>query len=162
MERAGNCVALLARAALFSEPRQRLNEAAQRVDSASDALRRALRERLAAEGQRVAKARAQLREHRPDQLVALSRRRLDAVQRRFTECARQRVAGSRQRLSRAEDMLRLLSPQTVLERGFSITTLADGTVVKSARQLTAGVEIVTRVKDGTARARVEGTTALEP
>lgn len=62
---------------------------------------------------------------------------------------RQRLAERQQRLQRVGDMLRLLAPQTVLERGFSITTLADGRLIPSVKGLVAGTQLITRLSDGT-------------
>jgi exodeoxyribonuclease VII large subunit len=48
-----------------------------------------------------------------------------------------------------ERALGALSPQAVLERGFSMTTLKNGTIVRSRSQIAGGQKIVTRVADGT-------------
>jgi exonuclease VII large subunit len=42
-----------------------------------------------------------------------------------------------------------------LERGYTLTTTADGDLVRSAAGIPLGGEIVTRFADGTARSRVE-------
>ncbi len=42
-----------------------------------------------------------------------------------------------------------------LERGYTLTLGADGRVLRSARQLAAGSELVTRFADGSARSRVD-------
>ncbi len=54
---------------------------------------------------------------------------------------------------------RLLSAYDVdrqLERGYSLTLTADGTLVRSAADVAERQEIVTRFADGTVRSRVEG------
>ncbi|MGA2932885.1 MAG: exodeoxyribonuclease VII large subunit, partial [Acidimicrobiales bacterium] len=43
-----------------------------------------------------------------------------------------------------------------LERGYSLTLTADGTLVRSAADVAEQQEIVTRLADGTVRSRVEG------
>jgi exodeoxyribonuclease VII large subunit len=65
-------------------------------------------------------------------------------------------------LARQEEHLiswqRLLAAYDVdrqLERGYSLTMTAAGTLVRSADQLAEGDELVTRFADGTARSRVE-------
>lgn len=45
-------------------------------------------------------------------------------------------------------LLKALSPETVLARGFSLTMLADGTVLRSASQAPAGVVIKTQLAEG--------------
>lgn len=156
VERQKSRVAVLARGPLFGEPRQRLDEAAQRLDAATEALAWTARQRLSLSRQRAADRLATLRLHRPDQLIAFRRQALAAMRRQLAECTRQRVLDRRSRLERAAGMLRLLAPETVLQRGFSITTLADGTVIESAASLQPGQRICTRLKDGSVESTVNG------
>lgn len=149
LERVRNRVAYLSRAALFSEPTRRLDAAAQRLDLAQDALGRAARDRVSREVRRVGDLCSVVRAHRPDQLIGLRRQQLGALERRLSAAVRQRLAERQQRLQRGGDMLRLLAPQTVLERGFSITTLADGRLIPSVKGLVAGTQLITRLIDGT-------------
>jgi exodeoxyribonuclease VII large subunit len=102
-----------------------------------------------------------LRQHRPDQVLGLSRQRLFALQRQLGECARQRLKERHQRLTRLEEMLRLLAPETALARGFSITTLRDGTIVDSVYEAPPGTPIRTRVRDGTLDSTVSSSTRRE-
>ena len=48
-----------------------------------------------------------------------------------------------------------------LERGYSLTTTADGDLVRSATELAERQEIVTRFADGTVRSRVEATHMVQ-
>lgn len=52
-------------------------------------------------------------------------------------------------LARAQDLLRVLSPDAVLARGFSITMLPDGTVVRNPDQTPPGTNLTTRLATGT-------------
>jgi len=52
--------------------------------------------------------------------------------------------------------LEAVSPIRVLERGFSITTLADGSVVRSALDVPTGTSIDSRFVDGSVRSTVSG------
>ena len=60
------------------------------------------------------------------------------------------VARIAARLDRVSDRLRLLSPYGVLERGYSLTTTADGAVVRDASSLAKGARIHTRFAVGEA------------
>jgi exodeoxyribonuclease VII large subunit len=155
LERVRNRLAYLSRAALFSEPTRRLDAAAQRLDLAQDALGRAVRDRLSREARRVGDLFSVVRAHRPDQLIGLRHQQLGALERRLAGALRQRLAEREQRLQRVGDMLRLLAPQTVLERGFSITTLADGRLIPSVKGLAVGTRLVTRLSDGAVQSVVE-------
>ncbi len=63
----------LSRTALFREPAKRVAEAAQRLDLAGESLRRALRSWLDEQERRLKAFNASVRQHRPDQLLALRR-----------------------------------------------------------------------------------------
>jgi len=161
LERYRNRVGSLARSALFSEPRRRLDEAAQRIDALGDALSYEVRARIEMRAQRVTHLLGALRQHRPDQVLGLSRQRLFALARQLGECARQRLKERRQRMGRVAEMVRLLAPETALARGFSITTLRDGTIVDSVHDTPPGTPIRTRVRDGTLDSTVSSTTRRE-
>lgn len=145
----------LARSALFREPRLRLDEAAQRIDSAIEALRRATRDRLSACREHVSGLAAFLREHRPDQLVALRRQRLAALAPRLQQCARAALSTETRRLKEIESLLRLLSPNATLERGYALAFGADGALVRSAGDLKKGDALTVRLADGEAETKVE-------
>ncbi|MBN8645611.1 MAG: hypothetical protein J0L61_10290, partial [Planctomycetes bacterium] len=55
----------------------------------------------------------------------------------------------------------IVGPMSVLSRGYSITTLNDGRLVRSAGDAAPGAVIVTRVSDGAVRSVVEGEGGAE-
>ena len=138
----------LLRSALFREPARRIEEAAQRADLADQSLRRALESRLADLSRRVETLASRVRQHRPDQVLTLHRQRLRNVAGTLTERFLQRLRGGRDRVTRAGDMLRLLSPGHTIGRGYTITTAADGKVIRSTTDAPAGSELHTRLRDG--------------
>ena len=148
-------VDFLARSTFFREPAKRLAEAQQRTDLAEEALRRAMRERVSAGRQRVEALLARLRQHRPDQFVALRRQHFQALRAqlegRFHEAWKEPQA----RCARLAGMLRLLAPAATLARGYSMTMKADGTMVGSADEVRPGMRLITRLADGDVKSRVE-------
>jgi len=60
----------------------------------------------------------------------------------------------RHRLAQAQTRLELLSPNATLRRGYSITRLADGRIVRSVTDVPVGTEISTLVLDGQFRSVV--------
>ena len=50
---------------------------------------------------------------------------------------------------------RALDPRRVLERGYTITRTADGTIVRAAGVLSSGDVVVTETGDGKVQSRVE-------
>jgi exodeoxyribonuclease VII large subunit len=156
---------------LFGEPQRRLQQGMQRLDWTSEALRGALRTELGAARQRVALLEAAVLRHRPDLELAgrvqavegLKQRmeralrsgltmpgaELDRVKSQFTKAIQPRIQELGQRLSEIRGKLRLLDPQRVLERGYSITLGADRRVLRSAAEVHSGEKIQTRLGDGT-------------
>lgn len=89
--------------------------------------------------------------------VALARERglIDAQRRRVLESGRRRGRDATVRLDMADARLRALDPRRVLERGYTITRTADGTVVRSARAVSTDDELITETADGAVRSRVQ-------
>ena len=103
---------------------------AQRVDQLSDALSASLT---------IAHSKAE--------------RRLECVRPRLTPALRLVLQRAEARLENATAKLAAYSPYGVLERGYSLTTTADGAVVKDAATLKPGDVLVTRLAKGTVRSK---------
>ena len=149
----------LVRSDLFREPGRRIEQSAQRVDLAEQALHRAADARLADLARRLDTLSARIRQHRPDQVLALHRERLAGLMLAITERFRQRLRIRTDRLARAADMLRLLSPEKTIARGYTITTSPDGRVLRSTADAPPGGEIHTRLRDGTIVSTVSATSS---
>ena len=98
---------------------------AQRVDQLSDALASSLT---------IAQANAE--------------RRLARVMPRLAPALRLRMQRAESRLQKAEAQLKAYSPYGVLERGYSLTTAADGSVVRDAKDVKTGDRLTTRLANG--------------
>jgi exodeoxyribonuclease VII large subunit len=73
---------------------------------------------------------------------------------RWQRAGREHVAALAQRLGALERSLLHLSPQAVLERGYSIVTTTDGAIVQDADAIAIGVSIGVQFARGEAEARV--------
>lgn len=144
----------LARSALFREPTQRIEQAAQRLDSAEQALSRAASAHLAELRTRVTAAESALRQHRPDQQLALLRERIASLAARLDERAAHQVQRQRERARRVAEMLRLLSPKSTLQRGYNLATDSEGRLIRSVAGLSEGTVLVTEFADGKAESVV--------
>lgn len=130
-------------------PRRLLEGHAQHLDDLVEGLRaganRALQERRRSAGilgQRLIAARPSARLGREVRLQAELRRRL-------VSGVRMRLAGQKERLARLHDRLRLLSPEAVLARGYSITLdAASGAVVRDAALVQPGQRLISRLAMG--------------
>jgi exodeoxyribonuclease VII large subunit len=149
-------LAHFATGSLVRVPRARLDAATQETDLAAETLQRMIRERIRIATQRLADLSTELRQHRPDQRVILCRGQAGALRARFGEVFRHQLDTRRQRFARGAELLRLLSPDATLQRGYSITRRADGSVLKSARDVAPGTALRTRLRDGEIASVVEG------
>ncbi len=138
----------LLRSALFREPARQIEQAAQRVDLADQSLRRAVDSRLAEFSQRLDALGSRVRQHRPDQVLALHRQTIGSIAVALAERFQRRLQHKKDRVVRSGDMLRLLSPEHTIGRGYTITTTAEGKVVRSTADVAPGSELHTRVRDG--------------
>ena len=111
----------------LAHPRRRLQEWAQRLDDAGVALARETKSRL------------RDRRHRVDQTALRLQRLAPTAQ----------LAVRREQLAALTSRLRLLSPDNVLARGYSITTdAATGQVIRDPQQTRPGQALRTRVQHG--------------
>ena len=83
-------------------------------------------------------------------------RRLERLRPRLLPALRLHVQRTEARFEQASAKLTAYSPYGVLERGYSLTTTAEGAVVKDAAMLKAGDVLVTRLAKGTVRSKCEG------
>ena len=161
----------LGAAGLFGEPRRRLQQGMQELDWAAEALRAAVRSAVLAVRQRVELLEATVLRHRPDRELAVRHQTVETIRQRmersirgelgllkgalerqevqFGKTVQPGLAACRQRLAEVSGKLRLLDPQRVLERGYSITTDGEGRVLRSAGEVRPGEKIQTRLGDGT-------------
>ena len=59
-------------------------------------------------------------------------------------------------LAKKAAKLDALSPLQTLSRGYSIPTTEDGSVIRSAKELTENMEFTLRLKDGSRNCMVKG------
>ncbi len=83
-----------------------------------------------------------------------ARAQLDRQTTRLDEVTTRRLDDAANRLDQASLRARLLDPARVLARGWTITTDADGNVIRSVGDVASGTNITTRVADGTVRSTV--------
>ncbi|MEP6669226.1 MAG: exodeoxyribonuclease VII large subunit [Chthoniobacter sp.] len=150
-----NRLAYLSRVASPQALLRTLREYAQRVDMAGEVLRRTIQERRRTCERQLVDLRARLREHLPDQQLALSRHSLSTLTSRVGNCARAQVLKQKQRFAHVEALLKALSPEATLARGFSITSIRGGAIIRSVSQVAPQTKLTTRFKDGSVNSVAE-------
>ena len=139
----------IARHEHFRRPLDRINQLRQLIDDRDRSLRVAMNSHIWELQRDLREIEQSLAEHRPAIRVRLLRERVRSVQQRLTYAATIDRQRRRSRLDSLERELRAVSPEAVLRRGFSLTTIKkDGAVVRSAKQIKGGEKLVTRLSDG--------------
>jgi exodeoxyribonuclease VII large subunit len=137
-------------------PRRRLDEFLQRLDDLQSGLLRCAKQ--GAKERRVAwyNLATRLLRVRPARLLKQRRELLKAGRHRLHELAQVHLRNWQNLFSAAEAQLRLLGPEQVLARGYSITMdAATGTVLREAAEVKAGERLKTRLKTGEIFSRAE-------
>ena len=91
----------------------------------------------------------------PNLYFDTKRMQLISVSTQFDALEKAILHRARIRLQENAAKLQALSPLSVLARGYSVTTLADGTVVHSTNQLSENTEITVQLADGKAACTVK-------
>ena len=139
-------VAIVGQVAAFADAVADLQESIAQRAGASTTRAADLLDDLAQRTARSATAVLDRRADRLDDLVGRLRRSPMATLDRQAE-----------RLAGVTDNLRALDPARILARGWSITRLADGTLVRSMTDTAVGDTLVTHVTGGTVTSTVDGT-----
>jgi len=130
-------------------PRRRFNLWLQQLDELQTGLRRCVKQ--TARQQRIAwrNAAERLSRIRPAQVLARRWELLRQETQHLHQQARHRWRDRQNQLTALRDRLRLLGPEQVLARGYSITRdAATGKILRSANQVTGGQRLRTRLKTG--------------
>jgi exodeoxyribonuclease VII large subunit len=138
-------------------PRRHVEERRQLLDELEARLFRRTRQALREHRRTWHDLRGRLSRWRPLAMLDLRRRALADLARRLSEPTRQSVQQARHCCLTLATRLRLLSPENVLERGYSITTDAvTGQVLRDAARLRAGQTLRTRLHRGEVLSEVTG------
>jgi exodeoxyribonuclease VII large subunit len=144
----------LVRSAAFRFPLRLLQDRAQRLDAAA-AVIQACRERgIRLRRDKLAGLQASLRQHRPDQVLALRRLALEAQRRKLDSALRVSLTRKAAQIAQLGGVLRVLSPDATLARGYSITFDAAGTIIRAKAAVQSGDQVRTRLPDGSFDSRV--------
>jgi len=149
-------VGSLTRRMLQVHPRRQLNEHLQRLDDLRTGLLRQTKQGMNERLVTWKNLASRLRQVRPKEFLKQRREALNAGQRRLRELARAQFKHCKTSLAATESRLRLLGPEQVLARGYSITMdAATGKIIRRALDAKLGQGLKTRVKEGEVFSKVE-------
>lgn len=89
-----------------------------------------------------------LNQQNPQPRIWRAQTRIQQLEYRLAESLRAQLGVTRERFSKAVTHLEAVSPLSTLARGYSVTTAADGNVLKQAKQVKTGDTLTTRLADG--------------
>ncbi|MGA2280491.1 MAG: exodeoxyribonuclease VII large subunit [Verrucomicrobiota bacterium] len=139
-----------------AHPRRRMNELLQQLDDLQNGLLRCTRQGTKERQVAWQNLATRLLRVRPAQLLKQRLESLVVSRRRLRELAHVCLRNGRNRFEATEARLRLLGPEQVLSRGYSITMdAATGKVLRAAKDAKAGQHLKTRVKEGEISSQVE-------
>jgi exodeoxyribonuclease VII large subunit len=140
----------------FRRPTDRINQLRQFLDDRQRSLQLAVAERLRVATARFSRLEALLVECHPRHVVQLKRQRLEDLSKRLSLAASHDLKTRDQRVTSLQRHLDAISPQSVLKRGYTITTRKkDGAIIRSSKDPRVGERILTQFADGTVESMVE-------
>jgi exodeoxyribonuclease VII large subunit len=141
--------------ARLGDPRRLLDERRQRLDEQIERGRRLVAARVGAARQALRGAEVRLNRAHPHRRIVEQRAVLASLRHRLEVAIRPALSRRRHAIEAAAGKLEALSPDRVLERGFSLTQRADGHLVTSAADVRPGERIQVRLRAGALGATVD-------
>lgn len=96
----------------------------------------------------------------PQSRIHRTQTRIQQLEYRLAENLRTQLSATRERFGNAVTHLEAVSPLSTLARGYSVTTAADGAVLKQVKQVKAGDTLTTRLGDGVVVSEVSAITKM--
>lgn len=140
---------------IMKEPQRLYEQKMQQVDQLSQQLSRMMEVIVKDQGQRLSLLTQRLQHQAPDRRIKQLKQEnsylAKSLEMGIKRILEQKQAAYRQAVQQLDDY----SPLKTLARGYSYTTDASGTVVKSVQQLSPGDQVRLHLKDGQAIGRIE-------
>jgi len=134
---------------VFRRPTDRIELLRQRIDDTERRLRAAPQRRLADAARRLAVAQGRLAAQHPRAQLARHANRLSTLGMKLNHRAQMQHLSASARVNALSRQLTALNPTAVLQRGYSITRLKSGKLVKRPNDVRLGDVLVTHVAEGT-------------
>jgi exodeoxyribonuclease VII large subunit len=126
----------------------RVRDAQQRLDHASEILKRCLAHKIDSYKRSLLHVAAALQARSPARELMVRRNRFVDLHRRLVASPGRLLENARQRFRRIEGILRVLGPDATLRRGYSITMNDRGKIIRTIAAVRPRMKIRTRMSDG--------------
>ena len=124
-------------------------------------LRRIMRAHAIDQRSVLDRLRSRLEQLQPRAMIVRKRAEIVNLQLALGRCVQRHVKRLRDRLGADERHLAAVDPHGVLRRGYSLTMLTSGSVVRSVHQVKGGEQLVTRVADGSIESIASSTASTK-
>lgn len=131
-----------------------LREPMLRLDTLRVRLAQVLRNEMEAAAVRLHELRFRHRSQHPTRILERRLEHLSNQRKRLARLTQETLLRNHEQLARLRGLLRTLGPESVFQRGFSITLGPDGRIARSATALQPGEVLRTKFADGEASSRV--------
>jgi exodeoxyribonuclease VII large subunit len=133
----------------FQKPAEWINRHRQRLDD----IQRRMTDRAAALTRTATgeldRLNLRLMEHTPEMRLAMLQMKIDALAERVGRASKTVVSTRRDRTDRLTERLKLLNPEAILKRGYSITVQKQsGRIIRNPSEVSIGDRLVTRLAEG--------------
>ena len=142
-------------AELFNMPRFAIRERQQQLDSALDDLTNLAHDTVETRTDRLQRLQEKLARLTPSAQLAATDEKLAHLHQRMMELTSHRLEKLGDSLRHRQSLLHAISPDVVLARGYSLTTDANGQIIRDADSVSAGDELITKLAKGTVKSKVE-------
>lgn len=148
LEQQARVIELTGKGALRSEPERQLRDAEQSIDDAENRFDDCVQSYLRDLTERLADRQRTLERWRPSEVLAEAGHRLDMLQHRMGNLSAQRLTHAAEKLEGIEKLIHSLGPDSVLQRGFSLTLDANGRAIADAAKIKSGDRVRTKLAHG--------------
>lgn len=138
------------------EPRRRLQAQAQEIDYLKERLDAVLESEFSELRHGMTHLERSLQGVSPGKMVEQKKRELAYFGEKLRDLTRARTGTERRRWESLGELLRSLSPEHTIRRGYSLTMDENGALITSVSQPQPGSTIRTRLADGVLQSRLEG------
>lgn len=139
--------------ARLKHPGERLNARAQQLDQLEIRLTRAIKGLLAQKSVKVSNQQQRLFQQHPQKHIDLHQKNIAQLSRQLEKAVHLKLDKSSSRLQQAVAMLDIASPLATLKRGYSITRKPDGSVIRTANDVSKGDELFIKLAEGEIRSK---------
>lgn len=134
--------------ARLTHPGERLNTKSQQLDQLEIRLTQAITSVLQRKRSTSNHLQQRVLQQHPTRLLELHQKNLDTLSKQLQKAVQLKLDRSATRLQQSVALLDIASPLATLKRGYSITTLDNGSVVRRPSDVTTGDELTIKVAEG--------------